>query len=217
MGIRVPEDCPYKVDILDDQIILIHEFISEEDRIQLYTFASSATEDDWRQTYLSSLVKRLGELQRGEHVDGIDVAAEIKNIESLIENVDQNEWADRTIMNPIPIGEDLAKKMSMFFDEEYFYRGFATIQRHYPGSSMKVHNDSGHNPDLVFASVLYLNDDYEGGELYFPTRNLRIKAPARSLAIFATGEEYIHGVDVVLPGATRYAIPSFVWKTERGW
>jgi len=60
--------------------------------------------------------------------------------------------------------------------------------------------------------VLYLNDDYLGGELYFSNLNLEFKFPKGSMVVFATGDEYMHGVKEILEGPTRYVITSFIFN-----
>lgn len=56
-----------------------------------------------------------------------------------------------------------------------------------------------------YSSVLYLNDDYDGGELFFPEFNLTIKPKLGDLVTFPTNSMYIHGVKEVKYG-TRYTI-----------
>jgi len=56
-----------------------------------------------------------------------------------------------------------------------------------------------------YSSVLYLNDDYEGGELFFPEFNLTIKPKLGDLVTFPTNSMYIHAVKEVKHG-TRYTI-----------
>lgn len=63
-----------------------------------------------------------------------------------------------------------------------------------------------------FVSLLYLNDDYEGGELYFPDQNIDFKPAAYSWIAFNGGIENLHGVREILSG-TRYTFVSF-WDFE---
>ena len=48
------------------------------------------------------------------------------------------------------------------------------------------------------ASVYYINDDYEGGEINFPDHNLNIKPKANSLIIFPGNENYVHEVRKII-------------------
>lgn len=84
------------------------------------------------------------------------------------------------------------------------------------GSFAKVHSDNSDfegNPskgfdDLKYVGILYLNSDYEGGELYFPEHDISIHPNAGSMYIFSGGIENVHGVTEITKG-TRYSIVSF--------
>jgi hypothetical protein len=65
-----------------------------------------------------------------------------------------------------------------------------------------------------YVGILYLNDDYEGGELYFCDKDnemktyLSFKPNAYSYYVFPGGYENIHGVSEITKG-TRYTMVSF--------
>jgi hypothetical protein len=59
-----------------------------------------------------------------------------------------------------------------------------------------------------YVGILYLNDEYEGGELYFPEHDIEFKPRAYSYICFPGGVENIHGVQEILKG-TRYTMVSF--------
>lgn len=84
------------------------------------------------------------------------------------------------------------------------------------GSSANPHSDNSDfdgNPtegfdNLKYVGILYLNSDYEGGNLYFPEHNIYIHPNPGSMYIFSGGVENIHGVTEITSG-TRYSIVSF--------
>jgi predicted 2-oxoglutarate/Fe(II)-dependent dioxygenase YbiX len=84
------------------------------------------------------------------------------------------------------------------------------------GSSANPHSDNSDldgNPaegfdSLKYVGILYLNDNYEGGDLYFPEHKIEIHPNAGSMYIFSGGVENIHGVTEITYG-TRYSIVSF--------
>ena len=94
-----------------------------------------------------------------------------------------------------------------------------TIVRWLPGQFQKPHADkelhdgpdAGLPNDFPYydiASLFYLNDDYEGGEIYWPLQDVRIK-PKRGAAYFFPGDmNYIHGVTEI-KGNIRYTVPFF--------
>lgn len=59
-----------------------------------------------------------------------------------------------------------------------------------------------------YVAILYLNGDYDGGELYFPDHDIEFKPTAYSLITFPGGVENIHGVKEITAG-TRYTMVSF--------
>jgi len=63
-----------------------------------------------------------------------------------------------------------------------------------------------------YVAILYLNGDYDGGELFFPDHNIEFKPTSGSLITFPGGVENIHGVKEILKG-TRYTMVSF-WDFE---
>lgn len=93
------------------------------------------------------------------------------------------------------------------------------IVRWFPGQLQMPHADKelheGDNagkpndfPWYDIAGLFYLNDDYEGGELYFPNQDIQFK-PKKASAYFFPGDmNYIHGVTKIESGI-RYVIPFF--------
>jgi hypothetical protein len=67
-------------------------------------------------------------------------------------------------------------------------------------------------PNYDIAGLFYFNDDYEGGELYFPQHGIEFK-PVPGAAYFFPGDKYyVHGVRPVKSG-NRFTSP-FFWRVE---
>lgn len=64
--------------------------------------------------------------------------------------------------------------------------------------------------NIVYSSVLYLNDDYEGGELYFPNFNWSIKPQKGDYIVFET-KDVLHGIKKVYNGK-RCTLPMWFEK-----
>lgn len=83
------------------------------------------------------------------------------------------------------------------------------------GIHMPAHADNA-NPDgsphgmawRNFSSIVYLNDDYDGGELYFTALDAYIKPKAGMLVAFTAGFHHEHSVLKVLKGE-RLTMPAF--------
>ena len=67
--------------------------------------------------------------------------------------------------------------------------------------------------DRDISVVYFLNDDFKGGELFFPKLDLLIKPEAGTLVCFPSDHNYIHGVKPVKAGR-RYTVVT--WMRVKG-
>lgn len=94
------------------------------------------------------------------------------------------------------------------------------IMRWRPGIEQKPHSDKQLNdgrpnafPTYDLSSLFYYNDDFEGGEIYFPDHGIEIK-PKPGLAVMFPGDiNYLHGVKMIKSGY-RFTTPSFYTVTS---
>jgi predicted 2-oxoglutarate/Fe(II)-dependent dioxygenase YbiX len=87
-----------------------------------------------------------------------------------------------------------------------------SIAKYSTGKEMGSHVDSyedGRSP--VLSVVLYINDNYNGGELYFKGQEVLIKPTAGSLIAFPSVDPYYHQSMVVTKGL-KYMSPGFWYK-----
>lgn len=94
-----------------------------------------------------------------------------------------------------------------------------SFTRMFPGDSMHEHKDTCEEEEATsnddfgtcaitrYGVVVYVNDDFEGGELYYPELDLKYTPKAGDLVIH--GALINHGVAEVTSG-TRYAYASFL-------
>ena len=144
---------------------------------------------------------------------------------------DSEYWKDRVATRPSldkndprigPVIEGLFKKLQPVIESFYGVKVTPTgqtIVRWLPGQLQNPHADkelhdgpdAGLPNDFPYydiASLFYLNDDYEGGELYFPLQEIQFK-PKRGSAYFFPGDKnFIHGVTEIESGI-RYTCPFF--------
>ena len=78
---------------------------------------------------------------------------------------------------------------------------------------LRQHIDTKSSESNHIASVYYINDDYEGGEINFPIYKLKIKPKPNSLIIFPGNENYLHEVLKITSG-DRYS--SSLWFQYTG-
>jgi hypothetical protein len=75
------------------------------------------------------------------------------------------------------------------------------INKYDEGSFMGSHVDLNEdNYYLAYTIVVYLNDDYEGGELYFNDLDIKIKPQAGSIIMYPSSTPYSHQSLKVLKG-----------------
>ncbi len=88
-------------------------------------------------------------------------------------------------------------------------------QKWEPGAYARIHSDntdehgnSGAFTRSRYAGFLYLNDDFDGGLLKFPSQNIEIQPKVGMLAVFDGGFNNMHEVSLITKGV-RYTIGSF--------
>jgi hypothetical protein len=77
-----------------------------------------------------------------------------------------------------------------------------------PSTSMHLHTDDKDYYDYNIAALLYINDDYIGGEINFPKFNKKIKPNGNTLILFPGHFPYEHEVKTIIYG-NRYT--SSIW------
>jgi hypothetical protein len=90
---------------------------------------------------------------------------------------------------------------------EPIYSDTAQLVRWHEGIELTPHADNvepdgspNSTPHRCFSSLMYLNDDYEGGETFFPGHAVRLKPETGTLILFGAGPEFVHGVTRVRRG-----------------
>jgi predicted 2-oxoglutarate/Fe(II)-dependent dioxygenase YbiX len=99
------------------------------------------------------------------------------------------------------------KYVEDFSDEPLEMESF-TLLRYTEGQFFTEHSDEVGGTNRKLSIVIYLNDDYEGGEIYFRKQNLTIKPKANSLVAFPPTDEFVHEAKPIASG-TKYIITSF--------
>lgn len=85
-----------------------------------------------------------------------------------------------------------------------------SVVRYTVGQFFEEHSDGGPNLPRRLSMVLYLNDDYAGGEICFTRFKSTFKPAAKTLFLFPPTEEYAHAAQPVVDGV-KYVIVGF-WR-----
>lgn len=199
------EDAGFSTSVVIDGVTLVEDFLSEEEVNTILAIIEKTPDSDWKIEYLRNL-KRFCLEKFGRH-DVENLVAEGKF------EITQN-WDDKNLnIKYHPIYEKMHSRLEKLIqktDEGLELSGFATIQRMQSGVELKSHTDQHTDPSIRYATILYLNDDYVEGELFFKNKDLELRPKPGSLLIFPGNEEFEHGVKHVGEGPIRYVIVGFI-------
>lgn len=141
-------------------------------------------------------------------------------------------WNDRQCSNDIlerinpqvwNIIDKYITKMQLVIEDKFNCKVSSrppVIMKWRPGTEQRPHADKQLNdgqpnafPDYDLNSLIYYNDDFEGGDLFYPQHDIVVR-PKPGLAVFHPGDvNYLHGVSMVTSGY-RYTTPSFYTITS---
>ena len=80
-----------------------------------------------------------------------------------------------------------------------YYEAFNFVKYDGPGQQFRIHADHGPAYNTTVSAVIYLNDNYQGGELYFPRLDKLVYKPkVGDIAIFPSNYIYEHAsLDII--------------------
>ena len=85
------------------------------------------------------------------------------------------------------------------------YEAFNFVKYEGAGTHFKIHADHGPTYVTTVSIVAYLNDDYVGGEIWFPRFNLSIKPEPGDIIVFPSTYVYEHASQDMISG-TKYSV-----------
>jgi hypothetical protein len=182
---------------VDKYVIMIKDIIDQDEADFLINMAKGASDEEW-DAYRKSL---------GKDADSVNAA--------------YGDWTKQMLwleLNPhlFEKAQELVESINRrsihlindHYQTDYILDPLYNIYKFREGDFMKEHHDSGLSPDIKLGAVIYLNDDFDGGEIYYPKANLEIKPVARSLVVHPAGMIYRHGVKAVSNGE-RFSLAGF--------
>jgi Rps23 Pro-64 3,4-dihydroxylase Tpa1-like proline 4-hydroxylase len=170
---------------LEKNIFLIKNFLSENILNKILIEINSLNEKDWQKNpMMGEWENKFYDLKQKEIVDLIKI--ELNKLASL--------------------------------EDGLFCKGGNQVLRQTPGNGMNAHIDGMGGPEekyyRMYAIIIYLNEDFEGGELHYLKKGITLKPEKNSLILFKTIDEYVHEVKKVKGKKTRYCMPLFLFKDK---
>ena len=190
---------------ITDELISIENFLTDEELDFIWSRINSAKQEDWEIEYTSNLKSFC--LQKFGRDDVENLVAEGKF------EITQN-WNDKNLnisdSKEYRVFHERLNKLTLETESNFELSGFATIQRMQPGVELKSHTDNHTDPSITYAAILYINDDYVDGELFFKNLNIKLRPKPKTLLLFPGNEKYEHGVELVSEGPIRYVLVGFI-------
>jgi hypothetical protein len=202
-------DNGYSFEEITPELISIENFLSKDQIDTLSGIINNTSQEDWEVEYYANL-KSFCMTKFGR--DDIDNLVAEGKFEITQNWKDKNfNISDHEMYNPL---YESLNSMVVNSDPELQLSGLATIQRMQSGVELKAHTDQNTDPSIRYATIIYINDEYLDGELFFPNLNIEIKPKPGTMLFFPGNEEYEHGVRHVGEGPTRYVLVGFIKETD---
>lgn len=193
------------VDEVISDVIVVEDFLSKDDLNELHKIINSLSEEDWNIEYTKNLKRFCLEKFGREDVENLVAEGKFEITRG---------WHDKNYqIEGNPIIEGIIEKLNKFVksvDPTLEASGLKTFQRMQESVELKAHTDQHTDPSIRYATIIYLNDEYNGGELFFSNKDLELKPKPGSLVIFPGTDEFNHGVRHVQSGPIRYVLVGFI-------
>lgn len=167
-----------KINLISPDIYEIEDFLSVDQKKAVKEYYTSLDESDW---WIS-----VNDNNKKSFFYGKQIIGGLPSVFAEIDNKIANLFSNFSVMHPI------------------------VFQRHHDEEPMAVHKDY-YKPDpesyIRFGIVVYYNDDYTGGEIFYPSLEILHKPKAGSLVMH--GGNIKHGTKPVTDGSHRYFSTTF--------
>lgn len=203
------EENNFVVKNITDDVLIVENFLSKEEVDEILNIISNTPEEDWNIEYYFSVKMFCMEKFGRDDIDNLVAEGKFE--------ITQN-WNDKNLnISNKKIYRSIYKRLRDIIGSAYpdlELSGFATIQRMQEGVELKSHADQHTDPSIEHAAIVYLNDDYVDGELFFKHMDIELKPKSGSLVLFPGNDKYEHGVRHVGAGPVRYVIVGFIKKVN---
>lgn len=156
---------------------------------------------------LNGFVYRIQNFITKEEQDNI--LNEVSKIKSWDSYKTENDWwSDKSgDISHMPETSAINNRVLQVFENFSKIDPIGHVNRLRPGQFMGSHHDASGHERIKFGVVIYLNDNFSGGDLNYPDYNFSVSPIARSLVIHPGNVE--HEVSMLESGI-RYSLTTFV-------
>lgn len=172
--------------ILSDNIYLYKNFLSIEEYTKMHEYCISLPEEQWKfQT--------------------------------------KHDWFKDKVSYPTNKLLFLYDRLTDLVSPDYTLLPSLNLRRLRTGEEMYLHSDNltdtnksnykKEDHTIEYGIVVYFNNNYEGGEIYYPQKELTYRPNAGDLVIHGAQKDCEHKVNQVISG-TRYSYSNFIFPTN---
>jgi hypothetical protein len=204
------EDAGYKTKVLHNHVLVIENFLQEDELETILEIIKTTPNEDWSIEYTKNLARFCMEKFGRDDVENLVKEGKFEITQG---------WQDKNLnIVSYTISKTLQERLGSLVassNNSLELAGFGTLQRMQPGVELKSHTDQHTDPAIRYATILYINDDYHDGALFFKNKeNSDIKPTPGTLLVFPGNEEYEHGVKHVGEGPIRYVTVGFIKEKD---
>ena len=135
-----------------------------------------------------------------------DIANDLSGASKRLQDI----WQD-CYDRQAPAVQDYCKRFNIH--DLRYWEAFNFI-KYEPGHHFQEHHDHGYSYNCTVSLVTYLNDDYEGGEIFFRLQGIDYKPKAGDTVLFPSNFMYPHQAKVVHSG-TKYSLVTMLDYSDK--
>jgi hypothetical protein len=200
------DNAGYDTEVFHDGILFIKDFLKDNELETLLNIIKRTPNEDWSIEYTKNLARFCMEKFGRDDVENLVAEGKFEITQG---------WEDKNLdITHEEISKTLQVRLGDLIslsDNSLELAGFGTLQRMQPGVELKAHTDQHTDPSIKYAAILYINDDYKDGTLFFKNKeNSDLRPAPGTLLLFPGNEEYEHGVRFVGEGPIRYVTVGFI-------
>ena len=204
------DDAGYKTEVLHDHFLVVENFLQEDELETILEIIKTTPNEDWSIEYTKNLARFCMEKFGRDDVENLVKEGKFEITQG---------WQDKNLnIVSYTISKTLQERLGSLVassNNSLELAGFGTLQRMQPGVELKSHTDQHTDPAIRYATILYINNDYKDGSLFFKNKeNSDIKPVPGTLLVFPGNEEYEHGVKHVGDGPIRYVTVGFIKEKD---
>jgi hypothetical protein len=194
---------------ITEDVLLVKDFLKKDELDFVLNVIGKASQEDWEVEYMGNLKRFCLEKFGREDVDNLVAEGKFEITENWVDkNLNINHHKEQRVFY------NRLSEMVGTSDEDLMLSGLATIQRMQPGVELKSHTDQHTDPSIRYATIIYINDEYIDGELFFPKLDISLRPKPGDMLFFPGDEKHEHGVRHVGEGPIRYVIVGFIKEKD---